>query len=297
MVLRFLILSLGVFCAGTSVVMTKASQLPAEYVAGGRLLIAALLLLPIYIRDQKRNPDFKLRQSLRISGLPALLLALHFITWTIGARWTTSANSTLIANLIPAAMPFFSLFLLKEALNRGEWIGTFITCLGVVILAYVDYHVSSTMIAGDLVCLLSMLVLSWYLILARKYRHIPSIWLYLVPLYTVAGLICIFTGLLRVGIPPAPPAVEWFYIFLLGLVPTVFGHSLLNLAMHWYRSQFVAIVSQMQFVYAGILGYFYFAEIPQTSFYLSSAFMMAGVVWTLYSHTYTHKTSHDTKQH
>ena len=78
MILRFFILSLGVFCAGTSVVMTKASQLPAEYVAGGRLIIAALLLLPIYIRDQKRHPEFKLRQSLRISGLPALLLVpLH----------------------------------------------------------------------------------------------------------------------------------------------------------------------------------------------------------------------------
>ncbi len=297
MIWRFLILSLGVFCAGSSVVMTKASQYPAEFVAGGRLFVASLILLPIYLRDRKRYPDFKLTEGFRLSFQPGIFLALHFITWTIGARWTRSANSTLIANLIPAAMPFFSFFLLKESLNKNEWIGTGITCVGVVILVYVDYRVSTTMITGDLVCLVSMLTLAWYLVLARKYKHIPSIWLYLVPLYTVAGLTCILSGVLRNGIPPAPPLIEWFYIFLLGLIPTVFGHSLLNLAMHWYRSQFVAIVSQMQFVYAGILGYFYFAEIPPLSFYLASAFMMVGVVWTLYFHTYTYKTSRDTKAH
>ena len=293
MIWRFLILSLGVFCAGTSVIMTKASQLPAEYVAGGRLLVAAVLLLPIYFRDKKRYPEFSLNQSLRISGLPALLLAFHFITWTVGARWTSSANSTLIANLIPAAMPFLSYFLLREALNKNEWIGTFITCLGVAILAYVDYKLSSTMIAGDLVCFISMLLLAWYLILARKYKHIPSIWLYLVPLYSVAGIICVTVGSVRNGIPPKPPSMEWVHIFLLGLVPTVFGHSLLNLAMHWFRSQFVAIVSQMQFIYAGILGYFFFLEIPHGSFYLASTCMMIGVVWTLYSHSSTEDVAHD----
>ena len=277
--------------------MTKASQYPAEYVAGGRLLFAALILLPIYLRDRKRYPDFKLQEGLRLSIQPGVLLALHFITWTIGARWTSSANSTLIANLIPAAMPFFSFFLLKESLNKNEWIGTGITCIGVVILAYVDYTVSTTMITGDIICLVSMLTLAWYLILARKYKHIPSIWLYLVPLYSVAGIFCLFAGLLRHGIPPTPPPMEWLYIFLLGLIPTVFGHSLLNLAMHWYRSQFVAIVSQMQFIYAGILGYIYFAEIPHFSFYLASAFMMIGVVWTLYSHTSTQPTPHDSKKH
>ena len=297
MIWRFLILSLGVFCAGTSVVMTKASVLPAEYVAGGRLWVAALLLLPIYTRHRKRFPEFDLMQSIRISGLPAILLGFHFITWTVGARWTTSANSTLIANLIPAAMPFFSLILLKEALTKNEWIGTCITCTGVAILAYVDFTISSEMISGDLVCLVSMLLLAWYLILARKYKHIPSIWLYLVPLYTMAGCICLLIGFFRNGVPPEPPPVEWLHIFLLGLVPTVFGHSLLNLAMHWYRSQFVAIVSQMQFIYAGILGYYFFTEIPHGSFYLASAFMMAGVVWTLYSHSTDTHSTHESKNH
>ena len=96
MIWRFIILSLGVFCAGTSVVMTKASQLPAEFVAGGRLLVAALLLLPIYVRDKKRYPEFDLMQSIRISGLPAILLAFHFITFP----WSSFVASLIWTRLI-----------------------------------------------------------------------------------------------------------------------------------------------------------------------------------------------------
>ena len=182
-------------------------------------------------------------------------------------------------------MPFFSYFMLKEYMNKGEWMGTLLTFSGVAVLAYADYQLSTTLLHGDLVCLLSMLLMAWYLILARKNNSIPSIWLYLVPLYTQAGVICLVAGLIRTGIPDSIEATEWLYILLLGLVPTVFGHSLLNLAMQWFRSQLVAILTQLQFIYAGILGYLFFTEIPEISFYLASVFMMTGVVWTIFSQT------------
>jgi drug/metabolite transporter (DMT)-like permease len=157
--------------------------------------------------------------------------------------------------------------------------------MGVVVLGVVDYTISSTLFAGDLVCVLSMILLAWYLVLARKNKSIPSIWLYLVPLYLQAGVICLIAGLVRTGAPDSIPAEEWLYMVLLGLIPTVIGHSLLNLAMRWFRSQIVAIISQLQFAYAGVLGYFFFSEIPHGSFYLASVFMISGVLWALVSHT------------
>ena len=280
---RFFVLSLGVFCAATSVVMTKASQLAPEYLSAGRLFVGSLILLPIFLNDKKKYPDYKLEKGLLISGLPALLLALHFITWTIGARLTTSANSTLIVNLVPIAMPFFGYLVVKETLTKNETIGTVLALAGILILGFADFHLSPDLLAGDLVCLVSMLLMAWYLILARKYTFVPSIWLYLVPLYFIAGLLCLITGAVRTGIPNSFPLIEVLWILLLGIIPTVFGHSLLNLAMRWYRSQFVAIMMQLQFLYAGILGFFFFKEIPTTSFYLASACMMAGVFWILYS--------------
>lgn len=283
MVWRLILLSVGVFCAATSVVMTKASTLTPEWLSAGRLLVAAAALLPVFLRDKKRYPEFSFRSTLTLSFLPALLLAFHFITWTVGARWTTSTNATLIVNLIPVTMPFFSFFLLRETINGKELLGTALVFIGVLILGYSDFILSTQLLAGDLVCVLSMLLLTWYLILARKNKSVPSIWLYLVPLFTQAGFMCLFSGLIRSGMPTSLPPSEWIHILLLGLIPTVCGHSLLNWAMHWFRSQLVAIVNQLQFVYAGILGYLFFREQPPWSFYLASSFMLAGVVWSIFT--------------
>lgn len=283
MIWRLFILSVGVFCAATSVVMTKASQLAPEHLSASRLFVAAFVLLPLFLRDKKRFPEFTSIEAFRIASLPASLLALHFITWTIGARWTSSANSTLIVNLIPVAMPFFGYFVLREKLSGTEALGTALTILGIGVLALADFRMGSKFLLGDLVCLISMLLMAWYLILSRKYKSVPSIWLYLTPLYAMAGVLCLVAGLLRTGFPESASTNEWIYILLLGLVPTVCGHTLLNLAMRWFRSQLVAIVNQLQFVYAGILGYFFFSEIPDTAFYLASACMIAGVFLTIRS--------------
>lgn len=284
MIWRICILTFGTFCAATSVVMTKASQLQPEHLSAARLITAAIILCPLFIRDRKRFPEFSISDAFKISALPSILLAAHFIAWTIGARWTTAANSTLIVNMIPVAIPFMGYFILKERLNAKELAGPILAVLGISVLAVTDFRLDARLLAGDLVCVVSMLLLAWYLVLARKNKSIPSIWLYVVPLYLTASGISFFAGLVRTGLPYSTDPQEWIYILLLGLIPTAFGHSLLNLSMHWFRSQFVALMTQMQFVYAGVLGYWFFKELPSQSFYVAGAFMLTGVLWTILSH-------------
>ena len=181
-------------------------------------------------------------------------------------------------------------FILKERLNGKESVGTILAILGISVLAVTDFILDARLLAGDLVCVVSMLLMAWYLILARKNKSIPSIWLYLVPLYLTASGISFFAGLLRTGLPYSTDPQEWIYILLLGLIPTALGHSLLNLSMRWFRSQFVALMNQMQFVYAGVLGYWFFKELPSQAFYVAGAFMLTGVLWTILTHkdTYPH---------
>ena len=296
MVWRLSVLSFGIFCGATSVVMTKASELQPEHLSAGRLLVAVFILFPLFLRAKKQFPNYSLATAFKTSAVPALLLAVHFITWTIGARWTTAANSTLIVHLMPIAMPLVGFLILKETMNGKEWIGTSMVFLGVVVLGVSDFKVSAEHLWGDLVCVLSMLLLAWYLILARKNKWVPSIWLYLVPLYFSASVLCFAIGIVRVGLPHSNSNHEWIYILLLGLVPTVLGHSLLNMAMQWFRSQLVALLNQMAFVYAGILGFIFFNEIPNTPFYLASTFMLAGVLWTILTPTRTnHELSRPTE--
>ena len=62
-------------------------------------------------------------------------------------------------------------------------------------------------------------------------------------------------------------AREWALMVGLGVVPTVCGHSLLNAAMRRIRGQIVSLCNVSQFVFAGVMGYFLFGEIPKGLFY------------------------------
>ena len=64
----------------------------------------------------------------------------------------------------------------------------------------------------------------------------------------------------------------------LAAIPTVCGHSLLNAAMRRIRGQIVSLCNVSQFVFAGVMGYILFQEVPPAVFYAASAIVVAGVI-------------------
>jgi len=122
-----------------------------------------------------------------------------------------------------------------------------------------------------------MLLFAIYLVLARKNRHFASLWLYLLPVYLLAGLFALAAGLaLGEPLPEYPPR-ELAMIAGLGLVSTVIGHSALNFAMRRLRGQLVSIVSTGQFIWAGFAAWLLYAELPQPAFYLSAALLLSAM--------------------
>ena len=60
----------------------------------------------------------------------------------------------------------------------------------------------------------------------------------------------------------------------LGIIPTVVGHSLVNYAMKHFRGQIVSIINMGQFVFAGMMAYLFFDEVPRWTFYIASALLV-----------------------
>jgi drug/metabolite transporter (DMT)-like permease len=111
------------------------------------------------------------------------------MSWVIGARMTQVANASLIANLTPVAMPFFLWMVYRERINRLEILGTACTLAGLVILSLSSLRLDQTSFRGDLICFGSMLAFAAYLALGRRNGGRIPLWLYMVPLYTIAGLV------------------------------------------------------------------------------------------------------------
>ena len=158
---------------------------------------------------------------------------------------------------------------------------TVIALGAVAVLTLADLNLSAEYFWGDVICFVSMLFYAGYMALGRKNRHFPSVWLYLVPLYTVAGSVCFAIALFFVN-PLQPYSGKDIWLVLgLGIIPTVIGHSLINRAMKYFRGQRVSIVNMGQFVFAGMLAYFIFGETPQWTFYIASGLLIVSAVIAL----------------
>ena len=79
---------------------------------------------------------------------------------------------------------------------------------------------------------------------------------------------------------------EILIIVALGVIPTVIGHTLLNLTMKMFRGQVVALANMGQFLFAGIMAFVIPAigETPGMAFYPASLLVIIGVTVALRPH-------------
>jgi drug/metabolite transporter (DMT)-like permease len=280
-ILRYLLLIFGVICISTAVILLKASTEHPLLVASYRLLIAALGLLPFYLKDlAKYEGEYGLKQ-ISWSLLPAVLLAAHFSTWVIGARMTQVANASLIINLTPVAMPFFVWILFREQISRREIIGTLFTLGGVGLLTGQNLRVDPASFRGDLVCLASMLGFAAYLALGRRNGARLGLWLYTVPLYGLAGMICLLSSFFFLNPIKSYSLPNILYIVALGVIPTILGHSILNASLRYFRGQVVSVTNVASPIFAGFFGYLAFGEAPGGLFYPAAALILVGIIIVL----------------
>ncbi len=279
---RIALLFFGVFCGATAVIMIKASDESPFLIAAYRLLLATLFLAPLYFHQKQTYQQPYSRQQMRWSVLPGVFLAAHFITWTIGVPMTQVSNASLIVNMTPVVMPFFLWLFFRERVNRKEVLGTLLAISGLVVLALSKPDFSFANNLGDLICFFSMLCLAAYLALGRKNSGRLPIWLYMVPLYLIAGLICLGIALPFINPIKAYSLHNLLLIFGLALIPTIGGHTTLNYSMKHFRGQVVSVANLGQIIFASLMGFLFFREVPPPAFYLTAALIISGVLVALF---------------
>lgn len=283
MLRHYLLLLFGVFTCSTAVIMINASHTHPFVLATLRLSLASLLLAPVAWREYRLHQATFTREHWRRTTLPALVLALHFLSWSYGARMTIAAQASLVVNLAPAAIPFFLHWLVSERINRVEILGTILALAGVVVLSVHDALAGGGDIWGNVVCFGSMLLFACYLALGRKNRDFPSLWLYVVPVYAQAAVICLLAAIPWLSTFAVDSSREWLLMLGLAVLPTIIGHSVLNASMRWLRGQVVSLGNIGQFIFAGIMAFFLFGQVPALTFYLASLLVVGGVAIVIFA--------------
>jgi len=290
MLRRFALLFLGVFACSTAVIMIKGATLSPPLLACYRCLGAALILTPLFLKGLARNPGRFTRRHLLRCILPGVLLGVHFVSWIMGALKPPAANSSLIVNMVPLVMPFVLFAIMRERPTRGELAGSALAIAGVVVMTASDFSLEPKYFRGDVLCLVSMVFFCVYLVLARRNRDFPTVWLYLVPVYAIAGIASFALGLGlhflwpgEMGIFREHTVDNLAIAAGLAIVPTVIGHSTLNWSMRHLGAQAVGVANLGQVFFASTMAYFIYKEKPTLTTVVAGVLIACGIIAALRS--------------
>ena len=288
---RYLLLLFGIACTAFAPFCIRESSLHPVALVAYRCLISAIVLAPLFFYHLRKNPSFDMRELVKGKGiylavfLPAFFFFAELVVWNIGVRSAPLVNASMLINLMPLAMPFMLWIVYRVSTTKREKISTGIAMLGLLVLFYTDLNLSTTYLYGDIMCLFGMIFLTAYLCLGKKFAGLPSIFLYIFPLYLVTGLLALISSIVYgVAVGGYTPAeyipqdnYQWGVVIGLALIPTVLGHTILNKSMQTLRGQSVAVVNVLHPVFAGIVGYFFYSEVPGGNFFIAAALVFTGI--------------------
>jgi drug/metabolite transporter (DMT)-like permease len=252
---------------------------PPLTVAFYRMFFASLILFPVYIyRAGSGKLSFLPKRQYRMIILSGLFLTAHFATWNSSLFYTTVSNSVILVTTQPVFVAVLGWIFLKEKLRIRGIAGILIAVSGAVVITGGDFNLSPEYLIGDILALIGAVMAASYFTIGRSVRKDVHILTYILNCYLASA-----AGLLIVALVAGQPlsglsGKSYFYFILLGLIPTVIGHSLYNWALKYLQAFLVGVCILGEPIGATILAWLILDQQPTSFFYIGAGLIGIGLL-------------------
>lgn len=277
MIHPYIALALGIIAGSSATVIFKMGDAPAGAAAGYRLLIAIVLMTPFIL--WKYSGELKKLRSKEwlFSFLSGLFLAIHFVLLFEALNFTSVASTVLFISMQPLFTFVGAYLFMKERLSFLSICGAFIVITGSVIIFWSDVQVSDMAAFGNVLALLSAMMMSIYLLFGQYLRKTLSSMSYSYVVYCTSAL-CIFIYLIITREPLIGySAQNWLTFIALALIPTIMGHSIFNWVVKWVSASIISLSTLFQPITAAILAYFLLREVVSVSQVIGGSVILIGI--------------------
>lgn len=250
------ILALGLLAASQSGNLVRLGAASAAAIVGWRLVLAALVFLPVAGPRRMHAELAALGHRDRWLLLAAgLALSGHLLAWVASVQLTTVANAMVVFSVNPVFTAIAAHFIYGERLTGRLLVAIGLGVAGVAVMGWHDLSADTGHLAGHLAALAGALFFSLYFLLGKRLRRSLSSPVYVCSLYALAAVPA-FAWLLWQGAPLiAYDGRTWLCFGLMALVPTVVGHSSLNHALRYLDASRVSAATLVEPLLAGAVAW------------------------------------------
>ena len=261
---------------GLTGIFGKLIQADATLITAGRAGFAVLALLA-FMRWQGAPARVGIdRRSGAVLTIAGILLAIHWVTFFIAVKVAGVAIATLGFASFPAFITLCEWLVLRERVNRAEWVILLLVTAGLVLVTpSFDFRDQATI--GLAWAVTSGLSFALFTLINRKAAaHLSA--------YQVAcweNLVVLLVTLpFSLGSLGAIHALDWLWLALLGIFCTALAHYLLVSSLMVLKARSAGIVIALEPVYAIVFAAVLFAQMPSLRALLGGAIMIGAIIWS-----------------
>jgi drug/metabolite transporter (DMT)-like permease len=275
-----LFLAVGILAASQSGNIIRMADAPPLAIAAWRLVIASVLLLRI-AGGRLRALGALGRRDLGLLVLAGVTLAAHFVAWIAAVQHTTVANAGVFFAVNPVITATAAHFIFGERIGRRLLGAIALGVAGVAAIGAADLHFSADQLLGDALAVLCSLLFTLYFLLGKSLRQRLDNRVYVTALYGVAGVVS-FAALAALGLPVASYEPKtWLAFLLMALLPTMLGHTSLNLALRYMDAGRISTLTLSEPLLAGLVAMWAWDEQPGPFTMVGYALICASVLFTV----------------
>ena len=254
----YAILFIGLLAISTSPVIARLLPLvPAAIIAFWRMTFASAMLWGYSsIRPQESIAP----KNIRLVLAAGFLLAMHFIFWFSALKLTSIANTTVLGIVAPAFTLLFERLWYNRKLSWITITALLIILFGGIIVQGDDLGRVNSTGFGNIMAILSAVFLGSVFIIGAKVRKTTPVITYIRMVYTVSAIVLLVSSLLLDSSLLGYSINNYFWLFMLGLVPTLIGHTAFSYSVKFVSPTVIAAFPLGEPIIASYLAWILFAE-------------------------------------
>lgn len=272
----WMLVAAGMFSVMVTIIKIIGSRLSIFEILFFRQLVMTILVAPVIFRGlpqslQTKRPSL---QALRIvAATTAMTLGFSaFIHLPLSEATAIGFSKTMFITIL-------AILFLKEKVGIRRWGAVVIGFIGVVIMITPEdgWHTFSGFNIWSLAALASAACAGLVMVIIRRLSQVDQA-------ITILSYQAIFVGLLMI-VPTillwvTPTLEEWLWLGLLGLVSVIAQAANIR-AYKAGEATAVSSIDYTRLVYASILGFLIFSEIPDLNTMIGAAVIIAASLYTL----------------
>ncbi|HEY1470618.1 MAG TPA: DMT family transporter [Candidatus Acidoferrum sp.] len=228
-VAAYLALVAGIVCIAWSAIFVRWTDIPGPASAFYRMLIPAVVLLPTFATDRKR--ERLTGRTWLIIGIGGLFFALDLALYNTSILRTSAANATLLGNNSPIVVGLLTWLVFRRKPQPAFWLGLVLAIAGSVAILWSDLSRHARFGVGDLMALAAAACFAVYLLATERVRTTTSTLTFL-RLSMIATTLVLLLLNFALGIPlRVPNHHTWWALLGLGLVSQLGGYLALTYAL------------------------------------------------------------------